>query len=330
MLQEESYYRYQSATEVIEALDKMKSSTNTKIDPSDDSDDMKGVIKPRTREVIEATDKPSKGKKINSKDDTKVINPNPFLNFIKKLGNNPSSRTQSIPVTFQNLEALLEAGKWRDADLETWKLMLKLTKREQERWLRIEDVKNFPRQELRKMDQLWVKYSNGKFGFSVQKQIWLELGGKLDGEPDWDTYKKLGDRVGWRQNGKWFKLYDSYIFSTNGPSGQLPALWVWGDAVDVVMVCIMCLCGLDYFFGFVLALLGMWFVGLEVALVWAVSVVVLMLVWFLWWVVGGLVGFACGWGGLVGFGGLGRGFGCLWLRFGGGGRSVFSFLFSRL
>jgi serine/threonine protein kinase len=329
MLQEESYYRYQSATEVIEALDKMKSSTNTKIDPSDDSDDTKGVIKPRTREVIEATDKPSKGKKINSKDDTKVINPNPFLNFIKKLGNNPSSRTQSIPVTFQNLEALLEAGKWRDADLETWELMLKLTKREQERWLRIEDVKNFPRQELRKMDQLWVKYSNGKFGFSVQKQIWLELGGKLDGEPDWDTYKKLGDRVGWRQNGKWFKLYNSYIFSTNGPSGQLPALWVWGDAVDVVMVCIWCLYGLDYFFGFVLALLlGFW--GVDVMYLWAVSLVVLMLVYGVWWVVGGLVGFACGWGGLVGFGGLGGGFGCLWLRFGGGGRSVFSFLFSRL
>ncbi|MDB9462819.1 GUN4 domain-containing protein, partial [Dolichospermum circinale] len=204
-------------------------------------------------------------------------------------------------------------------------LMLKLTKREQEGWLRLEDVKNFPRQELRKMDQLWVKYSNGKFGFSVQKQIWLELGGKLDGEPDWDTFSKLGSRVGWRQNGKWFKLYDSYIFSTNAPSGHLPALWVWGDAVDVVMVCIMCLYGLDYFFGFVLALLGMWFVGLEVALVWAVSVVVLMLVWFLWWVVGGLVGFACGWGG---FGGLGVGV-CGW-----GGwrrrRRIVSFLFSRL
>jgi serine/threonine protein kinase len=321
MLREKPYYRYQSATAVIEALDKMKplnesdeSSTDTEIDPSDDT---KRVIKPWTREVIEAADKPSKGKKINSKDDTKVINPNPFLNFIKKLGNNPSSRTQSTPVTFQNLEALLEAGKWRDADLETWNLMLKLTKREQERWLRIEDVKNFPRQELRKMDQLWVKYSNGKFGFSVQKQIWLELGGKLDGEPDWDTYKKLGDRVGWRQNGKWFKLYDSYIFSTNGPSGQLPALWVWGDAVDVVMVCITCL--YDYFlgWGFVLAVYGMCFLGVEVALVWAVSVVVLMLVWFLWWVVGGLVGFACGWGGFGALGVL-------------GGRRIVSFLFSRL
>ena len=103
--------------------------------------------------------------------------------------------------------------------------MLKLTKREQEGWLDNEDVKNFPRQELRKMDQLWVKYSNGKFGFSVQKQIWLELGGKLDGELDFDTFTKLGDRVGWRKNGDWLsydQLHLDNTFSTNAPTGHLP------------------------------------------------------------------------------------------------------------
>ena len=135
--------------------------------------------------------------------------------------NNPNSTNEPTPVIFQKLEALLKAGKWRDADLETWELMKKLTKREQEGWLRLEDVKNFPRQELRKMDQLWVKYSNGKFGFSVQKQIWLELGGKLDGEPDWDTLWKLGSRVGWRKNNEWLS-YDSYTFSTNALPGHLP------------------------------------------------------------------------------------------------------------
>ena len=71
------------------------------------------------------------------------------------------------------------------------------------------------------MDQLWVKYSNGKFGFSVQKQIWLDLGGKLDGEPDWDTLRKLGSRVGWRKNNEWLS-YESYTFSTNALPGHLP------------------------------------------------------------------------------------------------------------
>ena len=147
--------------------------------------------------------------------------------------NNPSPTNEPTPVIFQNLETLLKAGKWREADLETWELMKKLTKREQEGWLRIEDVKNFPRQELRKMDQLWVKYSNGKFGFSVQKQIWLELGGKLDGEPDWDTFEKLGDRIGWRKNNEWLS-YDSYTFSTNALLGHLP-LGSWkADRIELM------------------------------------------------------------------------------------------------
>ncbi|WP_053537581.1 GUN4 domain-containing protein [Anabaena sp. WA102] len=147
--------------------------------------------------------------------------------------NNPSPRTESTPVTFQKLEAFLKAGKWRDADLETWELMQKLTKGE-EYEITHEDG-NFPRQELRKirqelrkMDQLWVKHSKGKFGFSVQKQIWLDLGGKLDGEPDWDTYVKLGSRVGWRKNNEWLS-YDSHTFSKNAPpQGHLPRVVVWG------------------------------------------------------------------------------------------------------
>jgi hypothetical protein len=141
-----------------------------------------------------------------------------------------------ISIIFQKLEALLKAKKWRDADLETWKLMKKLTKREQEGWLRVKDVKNFPRQELRKMDQLWVKYSNGKFGFSVQKQIWLDLGGKLGGEPDWDTFEKLGDRVGWRKNNEWLS-YDSYTFNNDAPQGHLPSTKVLGSFVELCCVC---------------------------------------------------------------------------------------------
>ncbi|MFM5997248.1 MAG: GUN4 domain-containing protein [Sphaerospermopsis kisseleviana] len=35
------------------------------------------------------------------------------------------------------------------------------------------------------------------------------------------AFKKLGDRIGWRQNGEWLS-YDSYTFSTNAPSGHLP------------------------------------------------------------------------------------------------------------
>ncbi|WP_414530473.1 GUN4 domain-containing protein [Nodularia chucula] len=134
----------------------------------------------------------------------------------------PSIVSSSTPVMFQKLETLLQAGKWKDADLETWELMKKVTKREKEGELTKEDYQNFPRKELQIMDQLWLKYSNGKFGFSVQKQIWLELGGKYNGQHyDYGTFLKLVERVGWRRN-RTNLSYDDFTFSTNAPRGHLP------------------------------------------------------------------------------------------------------------
>jgi len=54
-----------------------------------------------------------------------------------------------------------------------------------------------------------VKYSNGHFGFSVQKQIYVECGGKLDSEyPGRKVWESFGDRVGWQTNGVWLNYSD--------------------------------------------------------------------------------------------------------------------------
>ncbi len=106
-------------------------------------------------------------------------------------------------VDYTRLQRLLQQQRWKDADEETARRMLEAVKRQEEGWWRVEDVKNFPRTDLRTMDRLWVKYSQGKFCWSVQKQIWLDLGGKL-GEYERDTWYKFVDRVGWRKNGGGF------------------------------------------------------------------------------------------------------------------------------
>ena len=58
--------------------------------------------------------------------------------------------------------------------------MLEAAGRESQGYLDIEDVENFPCQDLGTIDKLWVKYSDGKFGFSVQKKIYRDLGGTKD------------------------------------------------------------------------------------------------------------------------------------------------------
>ena len=75
--------------------------------------------------------------------------------------------------------------------------MLKAANREKEGFLDSVSIEKFTCTDLRTIDQLWIKYSNGRFGFSVQKRIWESVGGK-PGDIDYRLLKtKFGDRVGW-------------------------------------------------------------------------------------------------------------------------------------
>ncbi len=128
----------------------------------------------------------------------------------------------------RKLDQLLSDKKWKEADQETGRVMLKIMNREKEEWLTKDNCRNFPKNELRIIDQLWLKHSNDKFGFSVQKKIWLKLGGKLDCSYDSDTYVKLANEVGWRKGGSWLS-YSDLTFKISAPVGHLPCVWVLWD-----------------------------------------------------------------------------------------------------
>ncbi|MGB3208575.1 MAG: GUN4 domain-containing protein [Crinalium sp.] len=123
---------------------------------------------------------------------------------------------------YYQLDKLLAAKKWQEADEETAKMLLKVANREKAGKLRLEDIDNFPCEDLRIIDQLWLKYSNGRFGFSVQKQIYQSLGGTRDYNKEiWEAF---ADIVGWRVNGKWHWLYSLNLnFNLQSPDGHLPS-----------------------------------------------------------------------------------------------------------
>ncbi len=135
----------------------------------------------------------------------------------------------NIKIDYRKLEALLKDKKWKEADKETINVMLQPYQREEQDWLtamsydKTEYIKNFPRKDLETIDNLWVKYSRGRFGFRVQKRIWNEV------KEDYDAF---GTRVGWRVEGKW--IYRSDIdYSLDAPFGHLPAkLIVWDYSSD--------------------------------------------------------------------------------------------------
>ena len=120
---------------------------------------------------------------------------------------------------YRELDRLLQAQNFKEADLETERIMLAVTKRKKEGWLRIEDAEKFPYKELRSIDKLWLKYSGGKFGISVQQKIYQSLGGTK--KYNRDVWESIGDRLGWRRGGNWLD-YSDYNFSQTAPSGHLP------------------------------------------------------------------------------------------------------------
>ncbi len=124
-------------------------------------------------------------------------------------------------VDYTKLRDLLAAGKWVEADGETANKMLEVAEKKEEGWLGVSDIDRFPCEDLRTIDQLWVKYSNGRFGFSVQKRIYQSLEGTRQYDEN-EIWKAFSDRVGWRVNGKWWLYYKDLKFNTKASEGHLP------------------------------------------------------------------------------------------------------------
>ena len=125
----------------------------------------------------------------------------------------------AVGMDYINLRNLLAAGKWKEADQETKKVMLKVAGREKEGWLDSSSIDKFPCEDLRTIDQLWVKYSNGRFGFSVQKRIYQSLGGTR--EYDDKIWEAFGDKVGWGKKNEGL-YYNDLTYSEKAPEAHLP------------------------------------------------------------------------------------------------------------
>ena len=66
--------------------------------------------------------------------------------------------SQETGINYAPLQKLLAKQKWRDANEKTYQFFLKATGREVQGWIAQEQLKEFPCNDLRIMDQLWRKY----------------------------------------------------------------------------------------------------------------------------------------------------------------------------
>ena len=120
-----------------------------------------------------------------------------------------SIKTKVSNLLFQKLEEYLKNRQWEKADEETERLMLQIGDKDEKGYLSLDDIKNFPCEELRTINDLWSDSSDGKFGFTIQKPIWLYWGGKI-GEYKNGSYKKFTEKVKWynEKTRKWYSDMD--------------------------------------------------------------------------------------------------------------------------
>ncbi|WP_242056452.1 MULTISPECIES: GUN4 domain-containing protein [unclassified Nostoc] len=139
----------------------------------------------------------------------------------------PNTLESEKGIDYTRLNDLLKAENWKEADTETYRVMIQAVGKKDSDYFTIDELLNFPCTDLRTIDRLWVKYSNGQFGFSVQKEIYLSVGGKADGKYDKEAWEKFGDRVGWRVT-----TLEDVTFDTSFSRGHLPLIvqfWFWNS-----------------------------------------------------------------------------------------------------
>ncbi|CAD5978292.1 Ycf53-like protein [Planktothrix tepida] len=119
-----------------------------------------------------------------------------------------------VGIDYSSLIELLAKGDWKTADEYTWQLILYIGEREAEKWLRVEDIEQFPCTDLNTLNWLWEYYSHGLFSLTSQWQIFYDLDG---------DYTKFCEQVGWRMGDSWI-YYEELNFTLNAPLGHLPII----------------------------------------------------------------------------------------------------------
>nr|YP_010196485.1 hypothetical protein LK223_pgp188 [Gracilaria cervicornis]UAD83882.1 hypothetical protein [Gracilaria cervicornis] len=124
--------------------------------------------------------------------------------------------TSSLRLNYQPLQDLLINQKFQQADKLTQSYLCSLANLDREynrNWLYFTDIFSFPKEDLYILDKLWRVYSRNKFGFSIQRKIWLSI------DCNWD---KLWVQIGWNKNGIPSRYPHEFIWNIDAPDGHLP------------------------------------------------------------------------------------------------------------
>tara|TARA_Y100001968_G_scaffold210077_1_gene193175 strand:- start:77 stop:793 length:717 start_codon:yes stop_codon:yes gene_type:complete len=125
------------------------------------------------------------------------------------------SAPSEVAFDYSTLQQYLLKESYEDADRFTSSKLRELAgeKAVKRGYVYFSEVESIPGTDLATLDKLWIIYSKGKFGFTVQAKILDSIGGRYD---------KLWPRIGWKKDGIWTRYPKAFDWSINAPNGHMP------------------------------------------------------------------------------------------------------------
>lgn len=120
-------------------------------------------------------------------------------------------------IDYRSLNQLLLEENFQAADTLTRQILCELAGEGavQRKWVYFTEVEQFPSTDLYTLNSLWWLHSEGKFGFSVQRKLWLSVG---------KDFNKLWPKIGWKKENNWTQYPNQFIWNLSAPVGHLPLL----------------------------------------------------------------------------------------------------------
>ena len=123
--------------------------------------------------------------------------------------------TSSQGVDYGPLQQLLVLQDWEEADRQTSAILRQLAGADavQRGYVYYSEVPGMGAVDLETLDRLWVCFSRGRFGFSVQSRLLRSCNGR------WEA---LWTKLGWKLDGRWTRYPGSFQWSIDAPEGHMP------------------------------------------------------------------------------------------------------------
>merc|ERR1712071_546943 len=137
-------------------------------------------------------------------------------------GDIPSVLPSDVGMDYVPLATMLATGQLAEADQFTRDALITISgaKEKGRTFVYFTDVKNIPSTDLGTIERLWIQFSGGKFGYSVQKKKWKQS------KNDFETFCR---KIGWttideevERKKRWFGASEFTYDVKKAPEGHLP------------------------------------------------------------------------------------------------------------